>query len=241
MYHTGSEKKAGNSLMSANIILKYLFSFYKPNSIIDIGCGSGEWLTVAKSYGIKYLVGSDINNAYQESLVKQNIQFVQLDFSKSYMNFEGKFGMCFCLYVIEYLPQARTSIFIKTLCNASDIIVFSTAYKMENNHAKPLSYWAKLFSEQGFECFDIIRPYIWDNEQLDWSYRQGILVFINKTSPILNNSNLKRIQKPVIDIIHPDFCEKRAKIVADHQLCMIEKYQSYLRDLLKKMFDMTKT
>ena len=60
----------------------------------------------------------------------------------------------------------------------------------------------KKFSLNNYDCFDIIRPYIWNNLKVDFWLKQNLLIFINKDTKInhdLNNND------QYIDIIHPEF------------------------------------
>ena len=41
--------QSDSSYKSAKIILPILFNHYKPNSIIDVGCGIGTWLKPLKN------------------------------------------------------------------------------------------------------------------------------------------------------------------------------------------------
>jgi hypothetical protein len=38
-------------------------------------------------------------------------------------------------------------------------------------------HWAGLFAAEGFHCFDLLRPALWLNPDLDWWYAQNMLLF----------------------------------------------------------------
>ena len=46
---------------SAARILDILFRYYRPNSILDVGCGLGTWLKAAEGFGIADVAGVDGN------------------------------------------------------------------------------------------------------------------------------------------------------------------------------------
>ncbi|CRF35677.1 unnamed protein product [Brachyspira suanatina] len=51
------------------MILPMIFKYYKPNSIIDIGCGIGTWLSAALELGIQNLQGMDCNEISEDYLL----------------------------------------------------------------------------------------------------------------------------------------------------------------------------
>ena len=56
---------------AAEQVLPVLFEIYKPQSILDVGCGLGNWIQVAKNIGVNDIKGVD--GAYvNKSLLKIN-------------------------------------------------------------------------------------------------------------------------------------------------------------------------
>lgn len=66
----------------------------------------------------------------------------------------------------------------------ADIVLFSAAipYQCGTHHVnlKPPCYWADIFREFDFVCYDIIRNRIWDNPKIEFWYRQNILLYVHK-------------------------------------------------------------
>lgn len=44
---------------SAETILKMLFGIFQPNSVLDVGCGLGTWLSVAQKMNVSEIMGID--------------------------------------------------------------------------------------------------------------------------------------------------------------------------------------
>ena len=44
---------------AAEQVLPVLFHSYMPTSVLDVGCGLGNWIQVAKSLGVKVITGVD--------------------------------------------------------------------------------------------------------------------------------------------------------------------------------------
>ena len=194
------------SVRSAKVILKLLYDIYKPQSVIDIGCGQGSWLSVAESLGSTTLVGLDGNWVNQDKLLSNNIKFTPINFENS-IHINGQYDLCISLEVGEHLSKSRAPSFINTLCKTSDVILFSAAIKFQGgaNHINEQwqSYWLALFLENGFNYFDIFRGKIWRNEEVDWWYRQNIFLLVKNDAACLDINVLFSLEKPILDIVHP--------------------------------------
>ena len=62
LYNEKFYKSNRNStIYSSELILNYIFKKinYVPNNVIDIGCGTGEWLNSAYKIGVKNITGAD--------------------------------------------------------------------------------------------------------------------------------------------------------------------------------------
>jgi cyclopropane fatty-acyl-phospholipid synthase-like methyltransferase len=53
------EVRDEGSAASARVVLGLLYKFYRPQSVIDVGCGRGTWLAAAESLGSTTLSESD--------------------------------------------------------------------------------------------------------------------------------------------------------------------------------------
>lgn len=113
-----------------------------------------------------------------------------------------KFDLVICLEVAEHLSKTRADSFIADLAQLGDIILFSAAIPFQGGvghiNEQPSSYWRKLFESNGFECFDIIRPEIKDDENIPFWYKNNCFVYIKKTvvSDTLHTNN------DFVDFVH---------------------------------------
>jgi SAM-dependent methyltransferase len=199
--------------ISASIVLKHLYQYYQPKSIIDIGCGQGAWLDAAESLGAKYLRGFDGDWIIEESLLSKNIIFTHINLESSMPEIDRDYDLCISLEVAEHLSERQGKILIDLLCEASNVVLFSAAVKNQGGtHHKNeqwQSYWINLFRVNGYECLDILRPEIWNNPSVKWWYRQNIFLFVDPTKSRLNIESLRRLEKPIYDLVHPkNYLEK---------------------------------
>jgi hypothetical protein len=82
------------------------------------------------------------------------------------------------------------------------------------------SYWAKKFSENGFACFDVIRPGLWKLKGNSVWYtpantdRQHALLYVRKNTDEYEKF-VKRYSEAnldYIDFVHPSLYEKRSRL-----------------------------
>ncbi|MGI0406016.1 hypothetical protein ACRE1S_01110 [Helicobacter himalayensis] len=64
-------------------------------------------------------------------------------------------------------------------------------------------------------CFDILRLKNWENENIEWWYKQNILLFIHKDKqePLLNQG-FKPVSKPPY-LIHPEVWKHKNQEIAN--------------------------
>jgi SAM-dependent methyltransferase len=102
------------SVRSAKVILPLLYKLYQPLSVIDIGCGLGDWLATAESLGSLKLRGLDGNWVKKEQLLSKNIDFTAVDFQKS-VEIEEKYDYVFRLR-LQSICRQPTHRFLLTHC-----------------------------------------------------------------------------------------------------------------------------
>lgn len=165
---------------AAEEIVPHLIELFQPKSVIDIGCGIGTWLNIFKKNGIQIILGIDGGFVDKRLLKIQENSFIEKDLEQSFV-LEDKFDLGISLEVAEHISFDKANVFIESICNLSDVIVFSAAIPNQGgqNHIneQPPLYWIQKFESRGYKMFDIIRPKFWDNQKVDWWYKQNMLVF----------------------------------------------------------------
>ena len=195
------------SLRSAKTILGLLFDSYQPRSVIDVGCGRGAWLAVAGALGAQTLAGVDGDWVYPAQLLSDRIEFRAVDMEQDF-DPGARYDLAISVEVAEHLSEARARPFVEILCRASDVVLFGAAIKHQGgtNHINEQfqSYWVRIFESQDYESFDVIRPSVWNDDDVEWWYRQNTFLFVNRQASIgLDRELLRRMEKPIVDIVHP--------------------------------------
>jgi len=180
--------------------LPIIFSDWRPNSLLDVGCGAGTWLKAALECGILDVFGVDGVAIPEDQLLISPELFLQQDLTLPW-NLNRRFDVVLCLEVAEHLESRFAEDLIQTLTRHADIVVFSAACPGQGGqhhvNCKWPTYWQQIFNDTGFVCGADIRWQMWQNSHIEPWYRQNI--FIARRDPV-NAGQEERI----ISVIHPE-------------------------------------
>lgn len=165
---------------SAHEILPLVFEILKPGAIVDVGCGTGHWLAEAVALGVSDVFGVDGEWAQKAKLEIPKDKFLAHDLAAP-LTLNRKFDLAVSLEVAEHLPASQARSFVEMLSSAADTVLFSAAIPGQGgrhhvNEQWP-EYWADVFAQFGFDCFDLLRPKIWHNPRVLWYYRQNCFIY----------------------------------------------------------------
>ncbi len=168
------------SRASAEIVVPLVMEVVRATSVIDVGCGNGEWLGVFKARGVAVL---GVDGAYVDrSLLRIGApEFVAADLTKPLPDL-GRFDLCVSLEVAEHLPAKVAKAFVTSLTRLAPVVLFSAAVPNQGgvhhvNERWP-RYWRELFGANGFICLDPFRPILWHNDAVQWWYRQNLFLCV---------------------------------------------------------------
>jgi SAM-dependent methyltransferase len=167
-YHDISE----GSIASAQVVMRALS--FAPKSVIDVGCGVGEWNNGHADYtGIDYRV-------QREALLIPPQRLIECDLNREFPQLDRTFDLCLCLEVAEHLKPSRAAGLIHFLCSLSDRVLFSAAIPHQggNGHVNEQwqSWWADLFAQEGFGSA-WHQPDIRECDEVELWYRQNIVLY----------------------------------------------------------------
>lgn len=182
------QNQMDGSYKSASIIVPYFLKFHKPLSVVDLGCGRGTWLKAFKENGIAHVVGYDGHWNSQDKMIDPSVEFNQINLNAPKFEFQEKFGLAMSLEVAEHLDPTVACDFVRALTSLSDVVIFGAAYShqggVDHINEQPHTYWAKLFQDLNFVPYDIFRPEIWGNKNIEPWYQQNTFMYLNKSSPL---------------------------------------------------------
>ncbi len=201
-------KQQDGSIRSAREIVPIALSLAQPTSVIDIGCGTGGWLSVFMEHGVLDVAGVDGDYVDPSMLRIPREAFRSADLSQPFAA-ERAYDLAMSLEVGEHIPAAAAAMYVESLTRLSDVVLFSAAvpYQGGKHHVNEQwpDYWARLFAERGFACFDCIRKRIWSNPDVQWWYAQNVLLFA-KASAVERSPALARLEPADPDalaLVHP--------------------------------------
>ncbi len=190
LHHYNSDHESG----SARVVVPLILEIIQPTSVIDVGCGIGQWLQVFNENGVNSILGLDGPHVLETNLriSKEYFQSVNLNLSKD-IKLDTEFDLVLCLEVAEHLFDTSAKQLIEFLTNAGNNIIFSAAvpFQTGENHYNEQwpDYWQKLFKEQGYVFIDIFRDKIWNDTRVNWWYRQNLFLVTNDPGLVKQYSN----------------------------------------------------
>jgi SAM-dependent methyltransferase len=197
------------SYRSARRIVPLVLDLLEVGSVLDVGCGLGTFLRAFQENGVRHVLGVDGDHVPASRLLIDPSRFRSADLARG-LDVAGRFDLAVSLEVAEHLPAERAAGFVADLCRAADVVLFSAAIPGQGgthhvNEQWP-SWWAVRFRAHGYEAFDLLRPALWADEEVEWWYRQNCLVFANaeglRRNPRLRTAPPAGRAAP-LDVAHP--------------------------------------
>lgn len=198
---------------AAQEVLPFIFELLAPSSVVDVGCGTGSWLKVAKDLGAKAVLGIDGVQVGDHMLCIESDEFLKRDLSGEVL-LSAKYDLAICLEVAEHLPENAADTIVSTLTQAGDIVLFSAAIPgqggQEHLNEQLPGYWQDKFEKHGYFPVDILRGKFWENNRIDWWYRQNMLLYTTITRA--DQLGLKRSEHLPL-YIHPELLALKLKML----------------------------
>lgn len=145
-----------NSSDTAEIVVPILINWYHPQSVLDLGCNTGQWLKWFINNNINDVFGVDGENMLDEIQIPEH-RFIIADLTKSSPDFPylGEFDLLLCLEVAEHLQEQFADVLVDTCIKHSDIIFWSAATPGQGGYhhinEQPHEYWIEKFMKRGYK------------------------------------------------------------------------------------------
>jgi SAM-dependent methyltransferase len=175
------DSQRAGSRSSAEAILGPLLDALHPSSIVDVGCGVGTWLAVARAAGIEDVTGVDGAWVDSAALEIPPERFVVADLDLA-LEVTRSFDLALCMEAAEHLHPERAPGLIADLTRLAPVVLFSAAIPGQGgtqhlNEQWP-EFWAGLFGNHGYRMLDAVRLRHWEDDRVEPWYAQNAFLFV---------------------------------------------------------------
>ncbi len=220
------------SARSAELILRPVLAALRPRSVVDIGCGLGSWLAVARDSGVSEIIGVDGPWIDRTRLAIPPADFKEADLGQP-LTLGRSFDLAICLETAEHLPCDRASSFVGDLVALAPVVLFSAAIPGQGgwNHVNEQwsDYWTELFQQHDYRRVDAIRWRHWDDSSIEPWYVQNAFLYLAEVAHI-------DLPAPVgmpARVVHPTFFERDRRPSELSRQVLVEAFQWHVRSLAR--------
>lgn len=197
------DNRRAHTAHAANRMLTALPQGLKRASIADIGCGTGTWLAAALAGGAETAFGIEGDWVTPAMLDDPRIAFARQDLEQRFTG--PRVDLALSLEVAEHLSPERAVGFVADLVALASAVLFSAAIPGQGGighlNEQWQSWWAELFAAHGYLAYDVIRPAIWNDEEIPAWYRQNAVLYLDATTA----AGLTPTAPALLDRVHPAF------------------------------------
>jgi hypothetical protein len=177
-------------------------------SVVDVGCGTGIWLSILKMMGVETIQGYDgdwVLAADALTIPRSCFQPANLN---EPLESTRTYDLAISAEVAEHLATASSPTFVRSLTRLSDVILFSAGLPGQGgtdhiNEQWP-TFWTELFQNEGYEVVDVMRGLIWEDERIGFWYRQNLLMFLRSSTKADLIAALRQRATHPLRIVHPE-------------------------------------
>jgi 2-polyprenyl-3-methyl-5-hydroxy-6-metoxy-1,4-benzoquinol methylase len=170
------------NMVAPRIIAGRLNPIFRPNSVIDVGCGLGTFLHAFKELGVETILGID-GDWVDRKLLSKHIspsEFRTADLQTDF-SVDSRFDLVISLEVAEHLRPESAESFVKNLVALGDVILFSAATPLtwfDSSHVNNQwpGYWSDRFAAHGYIMQDVVRHIFHGNQDVCPWYRTNMFL-----------------------------------------------------------------
>lgn len=148
-YYVDRDRRA--AMQDANQFAETVLSRYNPESVLELGCGTGTLLYPYLEQGI-HVHGVDLSETAQKESALPESQFEIHDLTEPYTP-RQEYDLVLCVEVLEHIPQKAADTIVESICTAGDTAIVTAAPPGQGGthhvNEQPYEYWIEKFEQRG--------------------------------------------------------------------------------------------
>lgn len=169
---------------SAPAIADSIIESFYPDSVLDVGCGTGALLHELRKRDVAG-TGLEYSGEAIKYCRERDLDVVKFDLESGTNPFrERKFNVVISMEVAEHLPEEVADKFVDLICEYGDQIVFTAATPGQGGkdhvNEQPHQYWIDKFHSRGFQFLEKQSEewrQKWKNEDVASWFSQNLMLF----------------------------------------------------------------
>jgi SAM-dependent methyltransferase len=183
-----------------------LVELFRPERVVDVGCGTGQWLAAFSKQGVPQVLGIDAHDGSAGLTIPRDC-FRQHDLTAPLTN-DREYDLVLCLSVGECLPESSARQLVATLCQLGKTVCFEAASPFQSGPRTHVTehwptWWAALFAEHGYVPLDCVRDRLWHRTEVTPSYAQNTIVYMDPNRLRERHPDWKAAVPTALDRVHP--------------------------------------
>lgn len=179
-------------MRSVDAVADSIITFFKPSTVIDVGCGSGALLSYLHSHSIN-VEGLEYSEAALDLCRSRGLNVTKFDLEKDAIVKPKRFDLVVSTEVAEHLPESCADRYVDLLCNISDKVLITAATPGQGGtdhvNEQPHEYWIEKFRARKFAYDHGLSEKFksnWKEKGTAWWYYRNVMVF-RRTSAELDS------------------------------------------------------
>jgi len=170
--------------LAAPLMSNFIYEHFKPDSMVDIGCGSGALLAEMVAKGVNG-VGLEYSDRGIALCEKKGLRVLKFDIEQAKsLPIADNFDLATSFEVAEHLPEKLADRFVEILSVAAPYILITAATPgqggLDHVNEQPHEYWIGKFSKNGCEYLteeSLKMRALWRSQGVARWYADNVMIF----------------------------------------------------------------